>query len=50
MGSMTPRYVNDDKVEEPRRGLGLRFWNFMHRATIGPNHEATVGRHTGARI
>ena len=39
--------------EEPRTrrgGLGLRFWNFLDRASIGPSSSARASRRTGARV
>ena len=35
---------------EGRKGLGLRFWNFLDRATVGPSSDTEVGRRSGARI
>lgn len=38
------------KVEERRGGLGVRFWNFVGRASIGPVRDVQEARRTGARI
>jgi hypothetical protein len=46
----TSRNGSTDKIEGARRGLGLRFWNFFDRLTIGPAPEAGIGRRTGGRI
>jgi hypothetical protein len=47
---MTRQEARKDKQDQRRGGLGLRFWNFVDRATIGPKRDVIVGRHTGSRI
>lgn len=37
------------KHPEDRRGLGVRFWNFIDRVTIGPAGGSDTARRTGAR-
>jgi hypothetical protein len=39
-----------EKVGGRRLGLGVRFWNFVDRVTIGPARDAGIGRRTGGRI
>jgi hypothetical protein len=52
MGSMSSKSIStkDEKVGDPRGGLGLRFWNFLERVSLGPDRDAVVGRRTGGRI
>jgi hypothetical protein len=39
-----------EKTAESRGGLGVRFWNFVDRVTIGPARASEKGRRTGGRI
>lgn len=46
------RNMTTEKTESARTrrgGLGLRFWNFLDRASIGPS-SAGDSRRTGARV
>ena len=46
-----PRNMSTSTAKTDRRGgVGLRFWNFVDRVTIGPSGETGVGRRTGGRI